>query len=116
MVITKVSPEPRPRSRFIVIAILLILIRYVQWRSLSTLNLSTFLNGIFSMSLYALEMFVLFSSSLQLFLMVKVKNRQRETDALSLLVVEGTFNPTVDIFIPTYDEPKFILRRTVIGC
>jgi cellulose synthase (UDP-forming) len=117
LVITKVSPEPRPWSRFIVISILLILtVRYVQWRSLSTLNLSTPLDGIFSISLFALEMFVLFSSTLQLFLMLKVRNRQRETDALSIPVIEGTFNPTVDVFIPTYDEPEFILRRTVIGC
>ncbi len=116
-IITKVSPQPRPWSRFLVVGILLFLtIRYVQWRSLSTLNLSDPLNGTFSIALFVLEMFVLFSSSLQLFLMLKVKDRQRETDALSIPVVEGTFNPTVDIFIPTYDEPEFILRRTIIGC
>ena len=117
LIITKVSPKPRPWSRFLVVAILLILtLRYVQWRSLSTLNLSDPLNGTFSITLFALEMFVLFSSSLQLFLMLKVKDRQRETDALSIPVVAGNFNPTVDIFIPTYDEPEFILRRTIIGC
>ena len=116
-IITKVSPQPRPRSRFLVVAILLYLtIRYVQWRSLSTLNLSDPLNGTFSIALFALEMFVLFSSSLQLFLMLKVKDRRRETDVLSIPVVEGKFNPTVDIFVPTYDEPEFILRRTIIGC
>ncbi len=116
-VITKVSPEPRFWSRTLVVAILLILtIRYVQWRSLSTLNLSDPVNGTFSISLFVLEMFVLFNSSLQLFLMLKVKNRQREVDILSAPVIAGTFNPSVDIFIPTYDEPAFILRRTVIGC
>jgi cellulose synthase (UDP-forming) len=116
-VITKVSPKPSSWSQFLVVAILLILaIRYVQWRSLSTLNLSDPLNGVFSISLFILEMFVLFSSSLQLFLTLKVKDRQRETDALSRSIVEKTFSPTVDIFIPTYDEPDFILRRTIIGC
>ena len=115
--ITKVSPKPRPWSRFLVIAILLgLTIRYVQWRSLSTLNLDDPLNGTFSIILFALEMFVLFSSTLQLFLMLKVKDRRKETDALSIPVVEGDFNPTVDILIPTYDEPEFILRRTIIGC
>jgi len=117
LIITKVSPQPRPWSRFLIVGILLFLtMRYVQWRSLSTLNLSDPLNGTFSLALYALEMFVLFSSSLQLFLMLKVKDRQQQTDALSIPVVEGHFNPTVDIFIPTYDEPEFILRRTIIGC
>ena len=116
-IITKISPRPRAWSRFLVIAILLVLtVRYVQWRSLSTLNLSDPLNGTFSIALFALEMFVLFSSSLQLFLMLKIKDRKKETDALSIPVVEGTFNPSVDIYIPTYDEPEFILRRTIIGC
>ncbi|WP_019505686.1 glycosyltransferase [Pleurocapsa sp. PCC 7319] len=117
LAITKVSPKPRAWSRFVVVAILLILtVHYIQWRSLSTLNLSNPLDGTFSITLFVLEMFVLFSNSLQLFLMLKVKNRQREVDILSTSVLDGTFQPQVDIFIPTYDEPEFILRRTVIGC
>ena len=116
-VITKVSPEPRGWSRFIIVAILLILtVRYVQWRSLSTLNLSSPLEGTFSISLFVLEMFALFNSSLQLFLMLKVKDRRREVDHLSAPVIAGNFRPTVDIFVPTFDEPEFILRRTIIGC
>jgi cellulose synthase (UDP-forming) len=117
LIITKVSPKPRAWSRFIVISILLFLtVRYVQWRSLSTLNLSNPWEGTISISLFVLEMLALFSSSLQLFLMLKVKDRQREVDRLALAVIEGKFQPTVDIFIPTYNEPEFILRRTVIGC
>ena len=117
IIITKISPRPQSWSRFVVVAILLSLtIRYVLWRTLSTLNLSNPLDGTFSLALFALEMFTLFGSSLQLFLMIKVKNRQVEADRLSLQVVDGTFQPTVDIFIPTYDEPEFILRRTIIGC
>ncbi|GAB4532516.1 MAG: glycosyltransferase [Pleurocapsa sp.] len=117
IVITKVSPEPRTWSRVLVISILLALtIRYLLWRSLSTLNLTSPLNGTFSIALFALELFAIFSASLQLFLMLKVKNRQREADALSRKVIDKTFSPTVDIFIPTYDEPEFILKRTIIGC
>ncbi|MEM8674263.1 MAG: glycosyltransferase family 2 protein [Cyanobacteria bacterium P01_G01_bin.67] len=116
-VITKISPEPRPWSRFIVVAILLILtIRYLQWRSLATLNLSNPLEGTFSIALFLLEIFVLFNSSLQLFLMIQLKDTVRERERLAQPVIAGTFKPTVDIFIPTYDEPEFILRRTVIGC
>lgn len=117
IIITKVSPEPKTWSRILVIAILLALtIRYVLWRSLTSLNLDSPLNGTFSIALFALEMFVLFSSSLQLFLMLRVKNRKSEADRLSVTVTDGTFNPAVDILIPTYDEPEFILSRTVIGC
>ena len=115
--ITRISGEPRPWSRLVVIGILLYLtVRYVQWRSLSTLNLSDPLNGTLSIALFVFEMFALFSASLQLFLMLKVKDRRREVDRLAAPVVAGTFRPTVDIFIPTYNEPEFILRRTVIGC
>ena len=40
--------------------------RYVLWRSLSTLNLSNPLNGVFRLWLFFLEMLVLFSNTIQL--------------------------------------------------
>ncbi len=117
LIIVKAYPEPKGWIRSLVILILLgLIIRYLLWRSLSTLNLSNPLDGIFSIGLFGLELLVIFSSSLQLFLMLKVKNRQREADRLSRQIIEGEFKPNVDIFIPTYDEPEFILKRTVIGC
>ncbi|HEY9652742.1 MAG TPA: glycosyltransferase [Coleofasciculaceae cyanobacterium] len=117
LTITKVSPEPRTWSRVWVVSILLALtIRYVLWRSLSTLNVSDPLNGFFSLGLFFLEMLMLTSTTIQLFLMVKIKDRRREADRLSQQVIDGSFHPSVDIFIPTYDEPYFILRRTIIGC
>jgi cellulose synthase (UDP-forming) len=48
--------------------------------------------------------------------MLRVKHRQGEADALARQILDGTFCPSVDIFIPTYDEPSFILQRTIIGC
>lgn len=91
-------------------------IRYLLWRSLSTLNVSDPLNGFFSLGLFFLEMLLLVSSILQLFLLLRVKNRQREADLLSAQVLDGSFQPSVDILIPTYDQPVFIVRRTIIGC
>jgi cellulose synthase (UDP-forming) len=61
-------------------------------------------------------MLMLASSTIQLFLMLKMKSRNREADQLANQVLDGSFQPSVDIFIPTYDEPIFILRRTLIGC
>ena len=53
-ILTRISNEPRTWSRFIVVAILLILtVRYILWRSLSTLNLSNPLDGTFSIGLFA---------------------------------------------------------------
>ncbi|GAB4386592.1 MAG: glycosyltransferase [Elainellaceae cyanobacterium] len=117
LIVMKVSPQPRSWSRFIVVGILLALtLRYLLWRSLSTLNVSTPLDGVFSLGLFCLELLMLTSTTIQLFLMLRVRDRKREADWLSMDVVEGRFVPTVDVLIPTYDEPAFILRRTVIGC
>ena len=117
LAIIKISPQPQKWSRAVVVAIVLALtIRYVLWRSLATLNLSDPLNGIFSLGLFFLEMLMVFTTSIQLYLMLRVKDRRREADRMAVAVVEGNFAPSVDILIPTYNEPAFILRRTVIGC
>jgi cellulose synthase (UDP-forming) len=117
LVITKVSPQPRQWSRRLVVGILLILtVRYVLWRSLSTINVADPLNGVFSIGLFTLELLTLISSTIGLLLMLNVNNRNQEADRLSTVVIDGSFTPKVDIFVPTYNEPSFILRRTIIGC
>ncbi len=115
--IMHLSPVPRPWSRVVVGGILLVLtLRYLLWRSLSTLNLSDPKNGLFSLLLFFLEMLMLSSSTIQLFLMVRMRDRRQEANRQATAVIEGRYTPTVDILIPTYDEPVFILRRTVVGC
>jgi cellulose synthase (UDP-forming) len=117
LVIMKLSPQPCHLARTIVVGILLILtVRYVLWRSLATLNLSNPENGVFSLGLFWLEMLMLTSSTIQLFLMLRVRDRHHEANIQSIAVLEGAFTPTVDVLIPTYNEPDFILRRTIIGC
>jgi cellulose synthase (UDP-forming) len=115
--ITKLSPQPRPWSSRLVVGILLILTaRYVLWRALATLNLSSPLNGIFSLGLFLLELLMLASGTIQLGLLLNVKDRRREADHYQQAVLTQRYQPTVDILIPSYDEPAFILRRTIIGC
>jgi len=117
LIITKISPQPQNWSRIFLVLILLILtLRYILWRSFSTLILDTPLNGVVSLTLFLLEMFMLLNNTIQLFLMLRVKDRRRQADKLAPAIIDGTFVPTVDILIPTYDEPEFILRRTIIGC
>ena len=117
LAITTISPRPRPWSRVLVVSILFVLtIRYLLWRSLSTLNLSTPLNGVFSLGLFGLELLIFAGSIIQLVLLLRVNDRRTEADRLSISVLDGDFLPTVDIFIPTYNEPPFILQRTIIGC
>ena len=115
--IMRVSPIPRTWSRVVVVGILLVLVtRYLLWRSLTTLNVSDPLDGVFSIGLFLLELFLLLTNILQLFLMLLVKDRHSEANRLAIDVVEGRFTPSVDILIPTYNEPAYILKRTVIGC
>lgn len=117
LAITKISPRPRLWSRALVVGILLVLaVRYLVWRSLSTVNLSTPLNGIFSIGLLAMELLLLSGSLIQLVLLLRSHDRRPEADQRAIAVQNGSFIPTVDIFIPTYNEPVFILRRTVLGC
>jgi cellulose synthase (UDP-forming) len=117
VLVTKISPRPRPWSRTLVVSVLLILaFRYLLWRSLSTLNLSSPLNGVFSLGSFVMELLLLAGSIIQLFLLLRVRDRRAEADQCSINVLNGTYTPTVDVFIPTYNEPAFILRRTIIGC
>lgn len=117
LAVMRISPQPSVWSRRVVVVILLILTaRYLLWRSLSTLNLADPLNGVFSLGLFLLEMLMLLSSTIQLFLMLNVKDRHREADQRSTVVIDGSFTPNVDILIPTYNEAEFILQRTIIGC
>ncbi|MEH1922564.1 glycosyltransferase family 2 protein [Nostoc sp.] len=116
-IVTKISPIPRIWSQRLIVGMLIILtLRYVLWRSLSSLNLVDPLNGVFSLGLFFAEMLVIVNSTIQLFFMLNIKERHREADMKSLAVLSGSFVPTVDILIPTYNEPVFILRRTIIGC
>jgi cellulose synthase (UDP-forming) len=115
--ITRFAPTPTRWSRPIVVGILVILsLRYLLWRSTSTLNLSSPKDGVFSLGLFFLELLILTSGTIQLVLLLRVRDRCREADRLSGAVLSGDFTPTVDILIPTYDEPAFILKRTIIGC
>ncbi|WP_192901136.1 MULTISPECIES: glycosyltransferase [Okeania] len=115
--IMKISPTPKNWSRVLVVGILLgLTIRYLSWRSLSTLNLNNPINGIFSLGLLGLEIVTISSGVLGWLLMFNVKNRKKEADYFSQTILDKTFEPSVDILIPTYDEAEFILERTVIGC
>ncbi len=116
-IIIRLSPQPRTWSRRLVAGILFaLLIRYFIWRSLSTLNLANPVDGIFSFLLLIMEFMAMGGGAIQLLLMFTVRNREKEANKYSVAVAENQYNPSVDILIPTYNEPDFILKRTIIGC
>ncbi|MGY6528348.1 MAG: glycosyltransferase [Cyanobacterium sp.] len=104
-------------SRLITIVVLtFLMVRYILWRSLSSLNFSDKVNGIFSITLLAIELFFIFSPLLQNLLMLGLKFRNKEADKLSQSVVDGIYQPTIDILIPTYNEPYDIIKKTIVAC
>ncbi|MDJ0659847.1 MAG: glycosyltransferase [Crocosphaera sp.] len=116
-IIIKLSPNPKSWSRGLIVTVLIgLTLRYLYWRSLSSLNLSNPIDGIFSVSLFVMELLVIFSSLLQLYLMYHLKDRKREADYYSQKVINQEYCPSVDILIPTYNESIFILKRTIMGC
>ena len=112
-----VSPRPQRWSRNLIAGLLVVaVLRYVLWRSLSSLNFSNPIDGTFCLLMYAVEMALAFSALIRLVLLFRVKSRKSEADRMSEAVLSGRYMPTVDILIPSYNEPAAILRRTVIGC
>lgn len=115
--IMKLSPTPQVWSQRLIGSVFLVLFaRYFLWRSLSSLNLSSPVEGIFSLSLFAMELLAMVGTAFQMLLLFTTKNREQEANKYSIAVTENRYTPTVDILIPTYNEPDFIVKRTIIGC
>ncbi len=116
-IIIKLSPHPKSWSRGLIVTILMgLTLRYLYWRSLFTLNLSNLTNSIFSVLLLGIEILFTFGTLLQLYLTLKIKDRRHQATELSRDVINHKFIPSVAILITTYNEPLFILRRTILGC
>lgn len=81
--------------------------RYFYWRISTTVNLGSTPDAVVSVLLLAAEIYGLIILFLGYFQTLELMQRTspRLPDSL----------PSVDVFIPTYNEPVDILRRTVIG-
>ncbi|MEB3357839.1 MAG: UDP-forming cellulose synthase catalytic subunit [Synechococcales bacterium] len=86
-------------------------LRYLYYRTNYTLNLSDWLNGLFSLLLYVAELYAIITLFLAYFQTLKIRNRQ----PVDLAPVPVEQWPSVDIYIPTYNEDVEIVRKTVLG-
>ncbi|MFH5925572.1 UDP-forming cellulose synthase catalytic subunit [Roseomonas xinghualingensis] len=85
--------------------------RYLWWRVTETLEFDTFLQGFFSLGLFAAECYagsLLFLSYVQL-----TYPLNRKPTALPPDPDEW---PSVDVYVPTYNENLEIVRPTVLAC
>ncbi|NCQ41125.1 MAG: glycosyltransferase, partial [Cyanobacteria bacterium] len=111
------SPKQKKWSRIIIIfTSLFLMIRYFLWRWQSTLNLTNPVNTIFSIGIFLIELAFIISPFWQSILMLNIKNRKSQADTMSEAVKQGIYYPTVDILIPSYNEPLEVIKRTIVGC
>ncbi|HEY9675563.1 MAG TPA: glycosyltransferase [Waterburya sp.] len=118
-VLTRVIPSTN-WTRLIVKSIIVVLaMRYMLWRTLGdTMNFTTWLSTALSLFLYAIEVFgfvMLVLNSLQT-IWSNARLRSTQADRYSQDILSGRYLPSVDVFVPSYNEPEFIVRRTVVGC
>ncbi|MGJ3254111.1 MAG: UDP-forming cellulose synthase catalytic subunit [Elainellaceae cyanobacterium] len=86
-------------------------LRYLYYRTTYTLNLETWTNGIFSVMLFAAELFAIATLLLSYFQTLKLKDRQPVD--FSHIPQDQWFS--VDVYIPTYSEDVEIVRKTALA-
>lgn len=90
-------------------------LRYLYWRVTETLMLDWY-NGPISLALFFMEFIAIVNVTLLNYQTLILTNRSPKADEGQERIRKGQYTPSVDVFIPTYNEPNFVLRRTVVGC
>ncbi len=107
---------PRPLVIAVVFSLMGSHTLYVLFRIFCTIELE---NSVSAWSTLILALFdvIIYISSLTIYCQILfTTNRSNSADQYENHVLEGRFQPQVDVFIPTYSEPVDMLRRTIIGC
>ncbi|MEM6254523.1 MAG: UDP-forming cellulose synthase catalytic subunit [Cyanobacteria bacterium P01_D01_bin.156] len=86
-------------------------LRYLYYRSNYTLNLDSWLDGFFSILLFVAELYAIATLLLSYFQTLRICDRK----PIPLTQISQENWPTVDIYIPTYNEDVAIVRKTVLG-
>lgn len=84
-------------------------LRYMYWRVNYTLGFTNYLDGFFGYGLFLAELYALVVLLFSYFQSAWPLRRQPV-----LMSSELTAWPTVDIFIPTYNEPLSVVRQTIL--
>jgi cellulose synthase (UDP-forming) len=93
-------------------------LRYIIWRSCCTLYFSHWSSQLFSITVFTLEIYnLIYVILLEVTSIWSTESkRKKQADLYQISVKSGQYLPSVDIFIPTYDESESILRKTIVGC
>jgi cellulose synthase (UDP-forming) len=90
-------------------------LRYLHWRVTETLVLDWY-NGAISLALFLMELIAILNVTILSYQTLIPTNRSPEADRGEQRIKNGQYTPTIDVFVPTYNEPMFVLRRTIVGC
>jgi cellulose synthase (UDP-forming) len=90
-------------------------IRYLYWRVTETLVLDWY-HGPISLAMFMMELIAIVNVTLLNYQTLIPTNRSPQADVGAQRINKGLYTPTVDVFVPTYNEPMFVLRRTIVGC
>ncbi|TVQ14895.1 MAG: cellulose synthase catalytic subunit (UDP-forming) [Leptolyngbya sp. DLM2.Bin27] len=86
-------------------------LRYLNYRTRYTLNFDSPLDGFFSLLLYGAEIYALGTLFLSYFQTLRLRDRT----AVDLTPIPEEQWPTVDVYIPTYNEDVDIVRKTLVA-
>jgi len=110
---------PRNDNRYrtaIAVVSLLAGVLYLGWRAVATVFIpvpGTLIQHTWVVLVWCIEVFGFFEIMTFMLIMSRSNSRSAQADALALQPVENP--PSVDIFIPTYNEPLDVLEKTIIG-
>ncbi|MFZ4674442.1 MAG: UDP-forming cellulose synthase catalytic subunit [Nodosilinea sp.] len=90
---------------------IVVTLRYLWYRTVNTLNFDGWLNSLFSLLLYGAELYAIATLFFAYFQTLKLRDRQ----SVSMAQVPPQQWPTVDVYIPTYNEDVDIVRKTVLA-
>lgn len=86
-------------------------LRYLYYRTSYTINLDGWVNGSFSLVLYAAELYAIGTLVLSYFQTLKLRNRT----PIDISPIPQSEWLNVDVYIPTYNEDIEIVRKTVLA-
>jgi cellulose synthase (UDP-forming) len=89
----------------------MVTLRYFYYRTVYTLNFDNWLNTVFSILLYMAEMYAIATLMLAYFQTARVRDRE----PVDISAISEQELPSVDVYIPTYNEDIEIVRKTVLG-
>jgi len=89
----------------------IIVLRYLYWRTFESLTYEGFLDFIGAILLYLAEFFAIIIYLMGIFTSLNLLNRK----PIDLNKYPQEEWPTVDILIPTYNEPQLIIENTVLA-